>query len=288
MLRRLVGRVAANAASAFSATGSASISCRHTAVLDNRTRNAIPVGGRLSSSSASDSAREVEDAVDPQQLQLLEEPLLLVDEQDNCVGSASKRQCHSWSLGSCPLHRAFSVFLFDSQDRLLLQQRSEAKITFPGHYTNTCCSHPLAVPEESEADQALGVIRAARRRLFIELGIPPEQIPISQFHYLTRILYKAPSCTGQNSAVQWGEHEVDYILVVRGVDPALAPNLNEVNTVQYVPRAKLPGLISKLQMDGIPLTPWFRSIVESGQLEKWWQNLDRLEEFTDHVNIHRM
>ena len=46
------------------------------------------------------------------------------------------------------LHRAFSVFLFDNQNRLLLQQRADEKITFPGYWTNTCCSHPLMVQDE--------------------------------------------------------------------------------------------------------------------------------------------
>lgn len=54
------------------------------------------------------------------------------------------------------LHRAFSVFLFDSQNRLLLQQRATEKITFPDMWTNTCCSHPLNTPSELIEEEHLG------------------------------------------------------------------------------------------------------------------------------------
>lgn len=102
------------------------------------------------------------------------------------------------------LHRAFSVFLFDSKKRLLLQQRATEKITFPDLWTNTCCSHPLGIPGEtgSELSEAVqGVRRAAQRKLGHELGIKPEQVPVDKFDFLTRIHYKAPSDG------KWAEHE---------------------------------------------------------------------------------
>jgi isopentenyl-diphosphate delta-isomerase type 1 len=102
------------------------------------------------------------------------------------------------------LHRAFSVFLFDSQNRLLLQQRATEKITFPDCWTNTCCSHPLGVPGEtgvSLQESVEGVKRAAQRKLDHELGIKKEQVPLEDFRFLTRIHYKAPSDG------KWGEHE---------------------------------------------------------------------------------
>jgi isopentenyl-diphosphate delta-isomerase len=102
------------------------------------------------------------------------------------------------------LHRAFSVFLFDDQNRLLLQQRATEKITFPDCWTNTCCSHPLGVPGESGVslpESVEGVKRAAQRKLDHELGIKKAQVPLENFRFLTRIHYKAPSDG------QWGEHE---------------------------------------------------------------------------------
>ena len=78
------------------------------------------------------------------------EQCILVDENDHEVGQASKRLCHlvDPKSGISPLHRAFSLFIFNQNNELLMQQRSDTKITFPGRWTNTCCSHPLFVPEE--------------------------------------------------------------------------------------------------------------------------------------------
>lgn len=105
------------------------------------------------------------------------------------------------------VHRAFSVFLFDDQNRLLLQQRAAEKITFPNMWTNTCCSHPLGVPSESgvELKESIeGAKRAAQRKLDHELGIKKEQVPLEKFQFLTRIHYKAPSDG------KWGEHESEF------------------------------------------------------------------------------
>jgi isopentenyl-diphosphate delta-isomerase len=102
------------------------------------------------------------------------------------------------------LHRAFSVFLFNDKNELLLQQRATEKITFPDMWTNTCCSHPLSIPTETGAnlvDSIAGAKRAAQRKLEHELGIKKEQVPFEDFHFLTRIHYKAPSDG------KWGEHE---------------------------------------------------------------------------------
>ena len=114
--------------------------------------------------------------LDPIQESLLKEECILVDPSDAAIGHRSKRECHEWERIEKEglLHRAFSVFLFDSSGRLLLQQRSDAKITFPGFFTNTCCSHPLFLSGETEGE--LGARRAARRKLNQELGIPLEEV----------------------------------------------------------------------------------------------------------------
>ena len=116
--------------------------------------------------------------MDDTQVKLMEEQCILVDRDDRVVGHNSKKMCHIISQDGTVgiLHRAFSVFLFNSSGKLLLQQRSPAKITFPSYFTNTCCSHPLYLPEELEEEKQLGVRRAAQRKLFHELGIPPEQV----------------------------------------------------------------------------------------------------------------
>lgn len=111
------------------------------------------------------------------------------------------------NIDSGLLHRAFSVFLFDDQNRLLLQQRADEKITFSNLWTNTCCSHPLGIPGETGVtldESVAGVKRAAQRKLEHELGIKPEQVPLDKFQFLTRIHYKAPSDG------KWGEHESEF------------------------------------------------------------------------------
>lgn len=161
---------------------------------------------------------------DEEQIRLMEEVCIVLDQNDVPIGSASKKVCTSpplpvirsrivaynpaghlmKNIDGGLLHRAFSVFLFDSENRLLLQQRASEKITFPDMWTNTCCSHPLGVPGETgdNLEAAVqGVRRAAQRKLEQELGIKAVQVPLDNFRFLTRILYKAPSDG------KWGEHE---------------------------------------------------------------------------------
>ena len=110
------------------------------------------------------------------------------------------------------LHRAFSVFLFDLENKLLLQQRSSEKATFKDQWTNTCCSHPLARPDELGLDfktAVLGVKQAAIRKLHHELGIEPEKVPLEAFKFLTRIQYKSASDG------KYGEHESKFHIVER-------------------------------------------------------------------------
>ena len=141
--------------------------------------------------------------LDPEQVRLMQEQCILVDDDDQVLGPESKRNCHLMSRISqgLSLHRAFSVFLFSEDGKLLLQQRADEKITFPSAFTNTCCSHPLYNEYECVQEKQLGVRRAAVRKLNHELGIPAEQVPMDKLQYLTRIQYLAPS-NGE-----WGEHE---------------------------------------------------------------------------------
>lgn len=136
--------------------------------------------------------------------------------------------------GTC--HRAFSVFLFDEQGRLLLQQRAKAKITFPGVWTNTCCSHPLVGYSPTEVDTPAdvasgltpGVKRAAVRKLKHELGIEAHQVPEAAFKFLTRLHYWAADTITHGPSAEWGEHEIDYILFIQAkVD--VVPHPDEVD-----------------------------------------------------------
>ena len=132
--------------------------------------------GKMSSST---SLRELS-THDPTQVKLMAEQCILVDEEDGVLGADTKKNCHlNVNIDQGKLHRAFSVFLFNSKEELLLQQRSSAKITFPEYLTNTCCSHPLYRPEELEGVE--GVKRAAQRKLNHELGIPLEEVLMAIF-----------------------------------------------------------------------------------------------------------
>ena len=103
---------------------------------------------------------------DASQVAQFDDSCILVDNNDQAIGQVTKKDCHLLeNINKGMLHRAFSVFLFDSNNRLLLQQRSVQKITFPNHWTNTVCSHPLYSNEEmDESNDYIGIKRAAKRR----------------------------------------------------------------------------------------------------------------------------
>ncbi len=92
-------------------------------------------------------------------LQNTPELVVLVDDQNQPIGTALKSEVHT---NKTPLHRGFSVFLFNSKNELLLQQRSSQKKTWPLVWSNSCCGHPL--PDEN-------ILEAAKRRIKFELNI---------------------------------------------------------------------------------------------------------------------
>ena len=100
-----------------------------------------------------------------------DEALILVDEDDREIGSRSKLACHE---REGVLHRAFSVFLFTSDGKVLLQRRSPGKLLWPGYWSNACCSHPRAGEELSEA---------VHRRMQQELGVAAEVEFVYKFIY---------------------------------------------------------------------------------------------------------
>jgi len=219
---------------------------------------------------------------DEEQIRLMDEVCIVLDENDLPIGTASKKLCHLMTnIDKGLLHRAFSVFLFNDKNELLLQQRASEKITFPDMWTNTCCSHPLHVANETGStleDAVRGVKNAAQRKLDHELGIKKEQVPFEDFHFLTRIHYKAPSDG------KWGEHEIDYILFIKAnVD--LDPSENEVQATQYVSADRLKQMFED---PTLKFTPWFKLICNS-LLFDWWKSLDSgLEKYMNEQEIRRM
>jgi len=207
---------------------------------------------------------------DADQVKMMEEEVILIDMDDKQLGRASKHESHQMeNIEKGMLHRAFSVFLFNSKGELMLQQRSNAKITFPLRWTNTCCSHPLYFDEEREEAEALGVKRAAIRKLEHELGIKKGVISLDEIHFLTRIYYVAGS-----DHSQWGEHEIDYILFIKK-DLEVEINYNEVAAIDYVNADKLKQLFSERRTKGLLISPWFHMIANKF-LYSWWEKLDEV------------
>jgi isopentenyl-diphosphate delta-isomerase len=240
----------------------------------------VSPAGSQAGSPATQEDHKLFAGYDEEQIKLMDELCIVLDWNDRVIGSASKKTCHlRTNINKGLLHRAFSVFLFDRQGKLLLQQRADEKITFPGMWTNTCCSHPLAIPSElghGLESSVKGVKRAAQRKLDQELGIKKDSLPLEHFDFLTRIHYVAPS-TGA-----WGEHEIDYILFIKA-NPVLHVNPNEVKDTKYVSKAELKEMFKD---KNLTFTPWFKLICEN-YLFKWWDHLDNVDRFRES-EIRRM
>ena len=159
--------------------------------------------------------------------------IILVDEQDNAIGTMEKMEAHRRGV----LHRAFSVVLFNSSGEMLLQRRADNKYHSGGLWTNTCCSHP--VPEESIHD-------AAQRRLKYEMGInlKPE--------FAFKFIYKTPL---NESLI---EHELDYVFIGT-FDGSPIINKEEVSDWKFM---SLTELKKDIKLYPEIYTVWFRLIVD--------------------------
>eukprot|EP01138_Halocafeteria_seosinensis_P015730 gb/GECG01016051.1/.p1 GENE.gb/GECG01016051.1/~~gb/GECG01016051.1/.p1 ORF type:complete len:820 (+),score=95.18 gb/GECG01016051.1/:1-2460(+) len=241
----------------------------------------------------SDDGEAVLREADAEQAKLMKEQVILVDKNDNVLGGGSKKETHVWSnIQQGMLHRAFSVFLFTPEGKLMLQRRASSKITFPDYWANTCCSHPLFCEEELETENALGVKRAARRKMEQELGINPDELPLSCFEFVTRIHYSAPCGEHGKPANYWGEHEVDHVLICMPPRcPRLHINENEVREVRYFTPTELAEWVSSAQQNGRRVSPWFR-LMERTMLYKWWRTVARglssIPEIAEWDTIHRL
>eukprot|EP00892_Ulva_mutabilis_P011440 jgi/Ulvmu1/8669/UM047_0007.1 len=228
---------------------------------------------------------------------LIRDTCVTVNESDEIQGALSKKECHQF-LPASPaghLHRAFSVFLFNSDNKLLLQQRASDKITFPDLWTNTCCSHQLhgQVPEEVDSldevqrGSAPGAVAAAIRKLEHELGIPQSETKAAQFTYITRLLYCAGDTHAQSGEpTGWGEHEMDYILFAKG-EFTVSPNPEEIQATKYVGPEELRDMMNP--ENGLRWSPWFR-IIAQNFLYEWWEDVDGViaGKHADWDSIHKL
>ncbi|WP_276362054.1 isopentenyl-diphosphate Delta-isomerase [Daejeonella sp. H1SJ63] len=157
------------------------------------------------------------------------EPMILVNEKDEEIGIQDKLSVHQSGL----LHRAFSVFIFNTEGKLILQQRADTKYHSPGLWTNTCCSHPR--PEELTLD-------ACKRRLKEEMGMVVE--PEFSFSFI----YKYQFTNGLT------EHEFDHVFIgISNDQPVL--NKDEVKSWRYI---GLNELESEILIHPENYTPWLK------------------------------
>jgi len=211
---------------------------------------------------------------DEAQKEMMDENCIVVDENDRIVGRDSKINCH---LNEGKLHRAFSVLIFDSTNKLLIQQRADEKITFPSIWANSCCSHPLY--QNGEEEDIKGAKKAAVRKLAQELGILSGEIQFEDLNFITKMHYKA------RADQKWIEHEVDYIFALKK-DVKIDPNPNEIQRTKYVDVKELNELFEKSNDNGVEIGPWFR-LIRDNFLNEIWKSLDSLDAISDN-KVHHM
>ncbi len=167
--------------------------------------------------------------------------VVLVDANDNDIGTMEKMEAHEKAV----LHRAFSIFLFNTKGEMLIHQRAFSKYHTPGLWTNACCSHPRL----GETLQ-----QATSRRLREEMGMEAE------IHKIFHFLYKAD--VGQGLI----EHEVDHVFV--GATDVL-PNINreEVETYAYI---NLDELRTDIKLHPEKYTAWFK--IAFDRVEEYYKN----------------
>ncbi len=178
-----------------------------------------------------------------------EEYLILVDENDKQWGKLEKLLTHQLGI----LHRAFSVFIFNTKGELLLQQRADEKYHSAGLWTNTCCSHPRYGEETNDA---------VSRRLYEEMRMQSE----TQFAF--SFLYKAAF---ENGLI---EHEFDHVFM--GIsDEIPAPEKLEVKDWKYI---NLEDLSNEIILNPEHYTEWLK--ISLPQVKKYYKN------FISHAKIN--
>ncbi|HZW60354.1 MAG TPA: isopentenyl-diphosphate Delta-isomerase [Woeseiaceae bacterium] len=158
------------------------------------------------------------------------EELILVDADDRETGYLSKAHCHD---GRGVLHRAFSLFIFNGNGELLLQQRAADKRLWPLYWSNSCCSHP-------RRGEQMAV--ATGRRLQQELGIR------ARLEFVYKFTYQA------SFGSIGSEHELCSVFLGR-TDDEIQANDNEIAAVRFVAP---PALTQDMAVHADRYTPWFR------------------------------
>jgi isopentenyl-diphosphate delta-isomerase len=158
------------------------------------------------------------------------ESLILVDSEDRVVGHLDKSAAHD---GDGVLHRAFSLFIFNGEGYLLLQQRAADKRLWPGYWSNSCCSHPRRGENMEEA---------VHRRLDQELGLPAELSFAYKFEYKAHFRDIGT------------EHELCWVYTGHtGSEPVI--NTTEIMDWRWIDPAELTRAIAR---EPDRYTPWLK------------------------------
>ena len=164
---------------------------------------------------------------------MIEEKVILVDINDEPIGLMDKMAAHEQAL----LHRAFSVFVLNDKNEVMLQQRASQKYHSPLLWTNTCCSHQRA----GESN-----IQAGKRRLEEEMGFKTELKEL--FHFI----YKAPFDNGLT------EHELDHVMIgYSNNEPKINPE--EVESWKWM---KIEDIKTDIEIHPEIYTVWFKIIFD--------------------------
>lgn len=164
---------------------------------------------------------------------MVEEQVILVDSNDNPIGTMNKMEAHEKAV----LHRAFSVFILNDKNEVMLQQRAAHKYHSPLLWTNTCCSHQR-VGETN--------IEAGKRRLFEEMGFTADLKEL--FHFI----YKAPFDNGLT------EHELDHVMIgYSNENPVINPE--EVESWKWM---SIEAIKEDMTVNPKDYTVWFKIIFD--------------------------
>lgn len=164
---------------------------------------------------------------------MTEEKVILVNTKDEQIGLMPKLEAHEKAV----LHRAFSVFILNNKNEIMLQQRARHKYHSPLLWTNTCCSHQ----REGETN-----IQAGRRRLYEEMGFKTELKEL--FHFI----YKAPFDNGLT------EHELDHVMIgYYNESPVINPD--EVEDWKWM---GIDDVRKDMQQNPENYTVWFKIIFD--------------------------
>jgi isopentenyl-diphosphate Delta-isomerase len=159
--------------------------------------------------------------------------LILVDSNDREIGYEEKEKCHRPPV----LHRAFSIFIFDRDGKMLITQRSPKKVRWGGFWSNAVCSHPRKGEKVEDA---------VKRRLKEEAGLVCPLAYLFKFEY--RAMFDA----------EWGEHELDHVFFGQ-TDEKPKPDKDEISDWKFI---EVKELMANVKAHPDHYTPWFKIVLE--------------------------